>query len=148
MAGLMALHFLSVQTGNRKKRGWQSWNKTVSSRVLSVREAVRQKHGDEANRHIQTVFVYTVFLAGPCRRGPQKCHMATAEQMALVALQYCFSSEARYPPLLMMQVNELQHVRWWQRYVLQMGVWWDIFSLAGWLSPITHAEGVRPISRS
>lgn len=30
--------------------------------------------------------------------------MATAEQMALVALQYCIGSEAQCPPLLMMIV--------------------------------------------
>ncbi len=51
-------------------------------------------------------------LAGRCRRVPQEGHMATAEQMAVAALQYCFSSVAHCPPLLMIIVsaNELHHV--------------------------------------
>ena len=46
------------------------------------------------------------------RRVPQEGHMATAEQMALVALQFRFSSVAHCPPLLMpiVSVTELHHV--------------------------------------
>lgn len=42
-----------------------------------------------------------------------------------------------------MQLNGLHHIWWCQRYVLQVGVQGDMFSLAEWLS-----HRVRPVSHS
>lgn len=87
-----------------------------SLRLVLISETVKQEDGDEASRQI---CMYSILAQ--CRRVPQEGHMATAEQMALVALQYCFSPVAHCRSFLMttclcectplcLLVIEVQHI--------------------------------------
>lgn len=69
--------------------------------IILISETLRQEDGVGASRQI---CMYSILAQS--RRVPQEGHMATAKQMASVALQYFFSLVAHCPSFLMMTFCE------------------------------------------